>query len=54
MSEIQHYISHFRKLFPDSVTPKIHFVEDHIIEWITKDQFVMAIHGKQSGEAIHQ
>ena len=31
-----------------------YILEDHIIEWITKYQFGMTLHGEQDGDSIHR
>ena len=51
---IQNYLTCFRKYFPLSTIPKMHFLEDHASQWIRKWGFGMALHGEQGGEGIHR
>ena len=51
---IQKYLDYFRKLFPDQSIPKQHFLEDHVVQWISQWNFVMVLHGEQGGESLHK
>ena len=51
---IQNYLTWFRKNFPLSTIPKMHFLEDHASQWIIKWGFGLALHGEQGGEGIHR
>ena len=52
---IDAYMGYFRRHFPEqSVTPKMHMLEDHIVPWIEKWGVGMALHGEQGGEGIHK
>ena len=44
----------FRKHFPNIVTLKMHFLEEHVPKWIEMHGFGMALHGEQGGESIHR
>lgn len=43
----------FRNLFPNKITPKLHILEHHCLDWIKTWGFGMAFHGEQGGELIH-
>ena len=53
-SAIVAYLCKFRQFYPGCITPKLHFLEDHVIEWLTRWQFGMGRHGEQGGEAAHK
>ena len=36
----------FRKHFPKSVAPKMHFLEEYVPKWIEMHKFGMALHGE--------
>ena len=52
--KIQKYLDFFRKKFPGALLPKHHLLEDHVLEWMEKWRFGMAMHGEQGGESIHR
>ena len=51
---IQKYLDYFRKLFPDQIISKQHFLEDHVVQWISQWNFGMVLHGEQGGENLHK
>ena len=48
------YLDFFRQNIPGCVFPKLHFLEDHVLPWIVKYGFGMALHGEQVGEPAHR
>ncbi|XP_067667443.1 uncharacterized protein [Haliotis asinina] len=52
--KIKEYMSFYRRKFPSSsVTPKMHFLEDHVCDWINTWGFGLGLHGEQGGEQVH-
>ena len=51
---IQKYLDYFRKLFPDQIIPKQHFLEDHVVQWISQWNFGMVLHGEQGGKSLYK
>ena len=51
--KINTYMECYRQLFPGKVIPKQHFLEDHVVSWITKWGVGLSLHGEQGGESIH-
>ena len=51
--EIKKYMAFYRKCFQGCVFPKLHFLEDHVLNWI-KTWFWFALHGEQVGESVHR
>ena len=47
---IENYLKYYRQYFPNLLIPKHHFLEDHVIDWISKWGFGMGLHGEQGGE----
>ncbi|XP_071500072.1 uncharacterized protein [Diadema antillarum] len=51
---IKEYLHFFRTHFPDeTVPPKMHLLEDHIIPWLRKWGATMGTMGEQGGESLH-
>ena len=46
------YMTFFRQHFR-RVLPKMHMLEEHVLPWIERWGFGMAMHGEQGGESIH-
>ena len=47
-------MEYFRTTFPSqSVTPKLHMLEDHVVDFINKWKFGLGMYGEQGGESIH-
>ena len=43
-----------RSTFPDtSITPKLHMLEDHVVEFIKKWRIGLGMYGEQGAESIH-
>lgn len=36
-----------------SITPKMHLMEDHVVQWIRQWQFGLGFHGEHGAESIH-
>ena len=51
---IKKYVSKFRQYNPDHFTPKPHMLEHHIIPWMKRYGFGMALFGEQGGESCHR
>ena len=53
-NNIKSYMSFFRSEFPEeTVPPKMHMLEEHIIPWVKRWGFGLGFHGEQGGESIH-
>lgn len=47
-------MSFLRKTFPgESVTPKLHMLENHVVDFISKWKIGLGLYGEQGGESIH-
>ena len=47
-------MEYFRTTFPSqSVTPNLHMLEDHVVDFINKWKFGLGMYGEQGGESIH-
>ena len=51
-TNIDAYLCFYRECF-DRIIPKMHFLEDHVMDWVERYQVGMALHGEQGGEGIH-
>ena len=51
---IKVYMAEIRVHFPLHVTPKLHFLEHHIVPWMKRYGFAMALHGEQGIESSHR
>lgn len=48
-------MAQYRKFFPDAtVLPKMHFLEDHMVEWAKMYSTGVGLLGEQGIESIHQ
>ena len=53
-NSIQDLMAFFRKNWPNqSITPKLHMLEDHATEFIKKWGYGLGLYGEQGGESIH-
>jgi hypothetical protein len=44
----------FRREFAEeSVTPKMHILEEHVVPWIRRWRVALGFHGEQGGESVH-
>ncbi|XP_038049523.1 uncharacterized protein LOC119723080 isoform X2 [Patiria miniata] len=51
---IKDYMNFFRGEFPsESIPPKMHLLEDHVMPWIRRWGFGLGFHGEQGGESVH-
>ena len=51
---IEDLLTFYRAKWPDcSITPKLHMLEDHVTEFITKWGRGLGTYGEQGGESIH-
>lgn len=51
---IKELMSFFRSTWPNvSMTPKLHMLEDHILQFITKWRVGLGLYNEQGGEGIH-
>ena len=47
-------MSHYRLTFPNSsVTPKMHFLEEHVVPWVKKWKIGFGLMGEQGAESVH-
>lgn len=51
---IHGYMEFYRECFPNKILPKHHILEDHILQWIHRWHFGLALHGEQGGESVHK
>lgn len=51
---IKDLMDYLRTTFPNrSITPKLHMLEDHVVDFIKRWHFGLGIYGEQGGESIH-
>lgn len=51
---IKAYLQFFRTEFPrDSITPKMHIVECHVVPWLRQWHAGLGVMGEQGGESLH-
>lgn len=43
----------YRASFETSVTPKMHFLEDHVVPWVRRWKVGLSFHGEQGAESLH-
>ena len=49
------FMEHFRITWPNErITPKMHILEDHVVEFIIDWKIGCGFYGEQGGEAVHQ
>ena len=47
-------MNYIRVEFPDeSITPKLHLLEDHVLEFISRWKIGLGMYGEQGAESIH-
>ena len=52
--KIEDFMVFYRKELPHaSVTPKLHILEEHVVNWISQWKFGLGFHGEQGGESLH-
>lgn len=52
--EVTTFMALYRSFFPkSSVIPKMHFMEDHLIDWVKRYKTGLGLLGEQGIEAIH-
>ena len=53
-STVDEFLRLYRKSFPNAtVTPKLHMLEDHVVQWMRKWHWALGLHGEQGAESIH-
>ena len=53
-STVDEFLRFYRKSFPNAtVTPKLHMLEDHVVQWMRKWHWALGLHGEQGAESIH-
>ncbi|XP_070549699.1 uncharacterized protein [Ptychodera flava] len=51
---VEAFLQHFRSNFPrETVTPKMHILEDHVLPWIQMRRLGCGLHGEQGMEGVH-
>ena len=51
---VREYLHFFRSNFPnESITPKLHLLEDHVVPWFERWGAGLALMGEQGGEGVH-
>ena len=52
--DIDEFLAHYRFAFPTaSITPKLHMVEDHIVDFLRQWKVGIGMLGEQGAESIH-
>ena len=47
-------MSFYREKFPtETITPKLHMLEDHVVPFLRKWESGLGLYGEQGGEGIH-
>ena len=53
-SAITALMQYYRKTFPlESITPKLHMLEDHVVDFVKRWGLGLGLYGEQGGESIH-
>ena len=53
-SNITEFLSHYRAAFPTAtITPKLHMMEDHVVDFISQWRVGLGMMGGQGAESIH-
>ena len=53
-SNINEFLSHYRAAFPTAtITPKLHMIEDHVVDFISQWRVGFGMMGEQGAESIH-
>ncbi|XP_022110640.1 uncharacterized protein LOC110990110 [Acanthaster planci] len=52
-TSIRDFMAAYRQLFPDLITPKLHLLEDHAVEQLTRSKVGFGLLNEQGGELIH-
>ena len=53
-SNIENLLAFFRATWPsESITPKLHLLEDHTVEFIGKWGSALGVYGEQGAESLH-
>ena len=53
-TKVDLFLSCYRQSFPDeTITPKMHMLEDHAVSMMTRWQCSLGLHGEQGAESIH-
>ena len=48
------FMNFYRQTWPnESVTPKLHMLEDHVVDFVRRWKLGLGIYGEQGGESIH-
>ena len=54
VDHIDEFLSYYRSTFPEStITPKLHFLEDHVVPFIHQWKFGLGVMAEQGAESIH-
>lgn len=53
-SSIQKFLKQYHSMFPDSaITPKMHILQEHVLEWMKTWHVGLGLHGEQGAESVH-
>ena len=53
-ANISEFLGHYRKSFPNaSILPKMHIMEDHVVQWLRRWKIGAGLTGEQGAESIH-
>ena len=52
--DISEFLKYYRKSFPNaSILPKMHIMEDHVVQWLRQWKIGAGLMGEQGAESIH-
>ena len=52
--DVKEFLKYYRETFPDaSILPKIHMLEDHMVDWLKRFHLGAGFMGEQGAESIH-
>lgn len=53
-SDIDEFLCHYRASFPSAtITPKLHMMEDHVVDFVSQWRVGIGMLGEQGAESIH-
>lgn len=52
--DVKEFLEYYRKTFPKAtILPKIHLLEDHMVDWLRRFHLGAGFMGEQGAESIH-
>ena len=53
-TSIHKFLKQYHSMFPESaITPKMHILQEHVIEWMKRWHVGLGLHGEQGAESVH-